>query len=69
MRENDLVQFNEKHKWCGCIGIVDKVKETKLLIGIPIPEQGTAYIFATPDEVEYCGISHFRLSSGEDDEG
>lgn len=24
----------------------------RLMIGVPIPEQGVAYIFATPDEVE-----------------
>lgn len=28
----------------------------RLMIGVPIPKQGVAYIFATPDEVEnlYC---------------
>lgn len=45
-----VVQFNENHRWCGCLGTVTEVKsypsgETRYMIGIPIPEQGTAYIF------------------------
>jgi len=25
--KNEVVQFNEKHKWCGCLGIVEEVKK------------------------------------------
>lgn len=52
LKLNDVVQFNENHKWCGALGIVNEVKElendTKYLIGVPIPEAAsvsTAYIF------------------------
>ena len=46
-----VVQFNENHKWCGCLGIVTEVKKlkdcTRFMIGVPTPEKGTAYIFVT----------------------
>ena len=57
----DLVQFTENHKWCGCIGIVEELKDcngdTRYLIGVPIPQGGTAYIFSmqSEDDIEYCG--------------
>lgn len=50
IKSGKVVQFNENHKWCGCLGIVTEVKEyqngeTRYMVGVPIPEQGTAYIF------------------------
>lgn len=49
MSKNKVVQFNENHKWCGCLGIIEEVKEypndTRYMVGVPVPEQGTAYIF------------------------
>lgn len=44
--KNEAVQFNEKHKWCGCLGIVEEVKKNRIMVGVPVPEKGTAYIFA-----------------------
>jgi hypothetical protein len=58
---NMVVQFIEDHKWCGCLGIVDEVKElgndVRYMVGVPIPEQGTAYIFSmeSKNEFEYIG--------------
>ena len=43
---NSVVQFNENHKWCGCLGIVEDVADWGYLIGVPVPMQGTAYIKA-----------------------
>lgn len=60
-QKNDVVQFNETHPWCGSLGIVDKVKDCgddiKYMIGVPIPEKGTAYIFSmgSKEEFEYIG--------------
>lgn len=55
----DVVQFNENHKWCGCLGIIEEVRGNydKYMIGVPIPEQGTAYIFIdrNDDVIEYVG--------------
>ena len=57
----DVVQFNEKHKWCGCLGIVTETKEyindIRYMVGVPMPEKGTAYIFSmeSANELEYIG--------------
>ena len=58
---NDVVQFVENHKWNGCFGIVNEVKDCggdyRYLVGVPIPEQGTAFIFSMESdrEFEYVG--------------
>lgn len=70
-KKNQLVQFNEKHKWCGCIGIINEIKkcnnDIRYLIGIPIPEKGTAFIFSmeSKKEFELVGIAAFVLSDKE----
>ena len=39
MKVNDVVQFNEKHKWCGSFGIIYEIKkcgnDTRYMIGVP----------------------------------
>lgn len=62
MKLNDVVQFNEKHKWRGCLGIVTEIKDCgengiRYMVGVPIPLQGTAYIFVMDNEdaIEYVG--------------
>lgn len=68
----DVVQFNENHKWCGSLGIVHEVKrcgdDIRVLVGVPIPEQGTAFIFSmvSNNELEYIGSA--VLTPVEDDE-
>ena len=60
-QKNDVVQFTENHKWCGCIGIVDKIKQcdddVRYMIGVPVPMQGTAFIFSmeSDHDFEYVG--------------
>lgn len=57
----DVVQFNENHKWRGCLGIVEEVTEcsdsVRYMVGVPIPQQGTAYIFVMESEhaLEHIG--------------
>lgn len=57
----DVIQFNENHRWTGCLGFVDKVEkrhdDCRYRIGVPIPEKGTAYIFSmqSKNEFEYVG--------------
>lgn len=57
---NDIVCFRENHKWVGCIGFVNEIKPItdkngndtlRLMIGVPVPQKGVAYVFATPEEV------------------
>lgn len=54
MVKKDVVQFIEGHKWCGCLGIIEEVKELKndirYMVGVPIPLQGIAYIFVLKSE-------------------
>ena len=64
----DVVQFNERHKWCGSLGIVTEVKDyaeeppmIRYMVGVPCPQQGTAYIFVMASEmaIEYVGKAIF----------
>lgn len=63
MKVNDVVQFNEKHKWCGCLGIITEDKgeghPRRFMIGVPVPQQGTAYIFDDGSCIERIGDAVF----------
>lgn len=67
MKKNDVVQFNENHKWCGSLGIIREVKEcgddTRYMIGVPAPMQGTAFIYVMESEnaIEYIGEAVLTL--------
>lgn len=58
--KNDIIVFRENHEWVGCIGFVEEIKEVtkdgektfRLMIGVSIPMQGVAYVYAYPEEVE-----------------
>lgn len=54
---NDVVQINEHgpEGWIGCLAFVEEVKSNKLMIGIEIPKQGTAYLFIKPNHVDKIG--------------
>ena len=60
-RKNDVVQFTEDHKWVGSFGIISEVKDCgddyRYMIGVPVPQQGTAFIFSMEkdNEFEYIG--------------
>ena len=61
MEINDVVQFNENHKWTGSLGIITEIKDckengTRYMVGLPSPE-GTAYIFvmSTENAIEKIG--------------
>ena len=77
LKINDVVQFNENHKWCGALGVVNEVKElkndTKYLIGVPIPEAAsvsTAYIFVMASDMalERIGVAKYGESSRSENE-
>lgn len=61
MNKGDVIQFNENHKWCGTLGIIQEVKQCyegiRYMVGVPMPQQGTAYIFVMDNEnvIEYIG--------------
>lgn len=55
MVKNNVVQFNENHKWCGCFGFIEEVRPGRIMVGVPVPEKGIAYIFAKESELEVIG--------------
>lgn len=59
IKVNDVVQFTENHKWCGCLGIIEEDRgeghPRRYLVGVPIPASGTAYIFDDGTSVERIG--------------
>lgn len=59
MKVNDVVQFTENYKWCGCLGIIVEEKDAygteRYMIGVPMPQQGTAFIFDDGSGIERVG--------------
>ena len=71
MKKNDVVQFNENHKWCGSLGIIREEKvcgnDIRYMIGVPAPMQGTAFIYVMESEnaIEYVGKAVLILKEEE----
>ena len=69
IKPNDVVQFTENHKWCGCLGIVSKDKgydhPRRYVIGVPLPEKGIAYIFDDGSNIERIGEAVMVEQEGE----
>lgn len=67
--KNDVVQFNENHSWCGCLGIVEEVKLSKIMVGVPMPsndgESRIAYIFCKASDVEVIGKAVLTIGDDE----
>ncbi len=65
MELNDVIQFNENHKWCGCFGYIDEVKicgdDVRYMIAVPTPQKGTAFIFVMKSENAIDKIGHTDL--------
>lgn len=74
MKVNDVVQFNENHKWRGSIGIIGEVKifgdDIRYMVGVAIPQQGTAFIYVMQSEnaIEYIGEAILTMKKGENNE-
>lgn len=74
MKVNDVVQFNEKHKWCCSLGIIREVKicgnDVRYMVGVPIPQQGTAFIYVMKNEnaIEKIGKAVLTMKDGEEDD-
>lgn len=63
------MQFNESHKWSGSLGIVSEIKGDRIMVGVPVPEKGVAYIFCTKRDIEYVGPAVLRFREDNEDEG
>ena len=62
IKKNDVVQFTENHKWVGCFGYVTRADRyesgsMRYMIGVPLPMQGTAYIFDDGSGIEKVGTA------------
>ena len=61
IQKNDVVQFTENHKWAGCFGYVIEVKflngMARYTISVPMPMQGTAFIFDDGSGIEKVGTA------------
>lgn len=57
IKVNDVVQFVETHKWMGCFGFVEEIKSGRIMVGVPIPEKGIAYIYCKENDIEVVGKS------------
>lgn len=67
--KNDVVQFMEGHEWHGCLGIVEEDKgcehPRRYLIGVPVPQEGIAYIFNSGENIERIGKAVLAFTDGE----
>lgn len=59
IRVGDVVQFTENHKWIAALGIITEDKgfehPRRYMIGVIVPEKGTAYIFDDGSNIERIG--------------
>ena len=56
IKKESVVQANENSgEWCGCLLIVDEVKDWGVQAGMKVPFNGVAYIRLTFDQIEYIG--------------
>ena len=82
MNIDDVVQFNENHDWCGCLGIITEKKEIhndnlsgegkndiRFMVGVPSPKQGVAYIYVLQSEfaIELIGKAKLVVKGDEDE--
>ena len=67
MSENDVVQFTENHKWCGCLGIIDEIRPGRIMVGVPVPSNdgSTAYIFCKESDFEVIGQAVMVLADND----
>lgn len=86
IEKDDVIQFNENHKWRGCLGIIMEVKtcqvretiepsdtikvDIRYMVGVPIPQQGTAFIYVMESEnaLEKIGKAVLTMKDGEESE-
>lgn len=73
-RPNDVIQFNENHKWAGCFGLIHEIKhyehDIRYMVGVPVPENGTAFIFVMESDnaIEYIGQAILVMADSENEE-
>lgn len=67
IKKGSVIQANEKSgEWCGCLLIVDEVKNFGVMAGIKIPYKGTAYIILEKNQYDYIGEAALVPKEGEE---
>lgn len=60
IKKNDVIQVNENiPDWCGCLMIVEEVKDWGVMAGMRIPFKGSTYLRLKFEDIEYIGESVF----------
>ena len=68
MKLGDVVIFRENHKWVGSIGFINEIKGTRIMVGVPSPMEGVAYIFCKEEELESTHYSYpYEIKSKEEE--
>lgn len=69
MKLGDVVIFRENHKWVGSIGFINEIKNERIMVGVPSPMQGIAYIFCKKEELENTGYTYpYEVCSKEEED-
>ena len=70
---NDVVRFVDSHKWSGCLGIIEGIKDCgddiRYFINVLTKDEGEAYIFSMKSmkEFEYVGYYNDSTEAEEED--
>ena len=68
MKLGDVVIFRENHKWVGSIGFINEIKGTRIMVGVPMPLQGVAYIFCKEEDLENTTYEYpYEIKSKEEE--
>ena len=73
IKKHNVVQFNENHKWVGCLGIVKKAdrcgSDTRYMVSVQIPQNCMDHIYVMESEkaIEYIGEA-ILVEKDDDDE-
>ena len=67
LQRGSIIQANENaEKWCGCVLIVDEVKEWGVQAFIHIPFQGNSYVRLAYEQFDNLEVQAVLMPAGDD---
>lgn len=67
LQRGSIIQANENaEKWCGCLLIVDEVKEWGVQAFIHIPFQGNSYVRLSYEQFDNLEVQAVLMPAGDD---
>ena len=69
-----VIQFNENHKWCGSFGYIAGEKQCadgiRYQVAVPVPLEGTAFIYVMDNEkaLDWIGYTDLVLRENDNNE-